>query len=229
MQLPVRRELQALVLDTLAPALEAVGFSHRKPMDFVRPVDEDLAQVVSVQVTGHGSQTFTSFTLNLAIFVPEFFRVRGKPVPDRTPGAEDCHGSARSGRIVPRRSDEREFWYDLGNDGLNLHLRAAEYAAAGYDPQQPATLRALLRSDLSAHVVPFLAPLRSRRQLLHAYRATKVFEASQFEWLVLELAAGELDAARSRFQSGLADRQHVCDWAQQAYRVDLRAPASGLP
>ncbi len=222
--MPLQRELDAIVTDTMTPTLSALGFSHRRPMDFLRMINEGLVQILSVQVSAHASPTFTSFTLNVGFFAPEFFEIRGLSVPDRIPEADACHCSGRLGSIVPKRSS-REFWYDLGNDGVNLRLRSDEYATAGYDPQKPWTLRALINSDLEMYVAPFLEPLRDRRQLLDACREKRVLFPSAFELLALMLATGETGAACRLFQTALADRQRVWEWSVEKYQVDLRTRA----
>jgi len=111
--MPVRRELDAIVADTMPPVLEGAGFSRRS-RDFLRLADDRIVQVLSVQTSQHSTQTLVSWTYNLGVYIP-----------DATPDASGCYLHIRLQTLCPERGGGSETWYDLGDDGFALGLRPA--------------------------------------------------------------------------------------------------------
>jgi hypothetical protein len=220
MKLPVSKELKAIVKDTLTPVFSAAGYTHRGTEDYLCPASEDLVRVVSLQQTSHPSQTFTSFTLNLGVFDPIASRLAGHR-PATVPSATGGLCSLSVAALFPERKGAREFWYDLGTDGLNLQLRGDQYRSAGYDPTRPASLRSLLRADLEGHVLPFMQRLGDRRSTLEAIRARPEFRATTFALLALEVSCGEVAAARKSYQRWQTPPPQVRPYVLEHFAIDL--------
>ena len=221
MQLPVRRELDAIVADTMTPVLEGAGFS-RRGRDFLRLADDRIVQVLSVQTSQHSTQTFVSWTYNLGAYIPELLEIRGHARPDATPDASGCHLHIRLQTLCPERGGGSETWYDLGDDGFALHLRSDTYRELDYDPRRADTVRTRVRADLVELVIPFFDHTRSWRDWIAFLRGPSGQEASAFEHLVLALLTDDLASARTIYRETFRARPEVRSYVQRRFGVDLQ-------
>jgi hypothetical protein len=218
--MPVSRELTALIRDTIKPCLGTHGFSHRGH-DFLRPVEDRLVHVVSVQRSEHNSPTHVSWTLNIAVFAPELREVRGFPPADRVPDASECFMSIRIAYLLPSDGVKSEFWYELGTDGLRK-APSLDPLCSRYDPLSPESVRRVVRRDLEEAVVPHLDKIPSREALYQWYQElAKSHRAGPLDQIALELALGKIDEARRTWRASLADRPDVREYAKRRFGVDL--------
>lgn len=220
MKLPVRRELDAIIADTMTPALEGVGFS-RRGHDFLRLADDHVVQVLSVQTSQRSTETLVSWTYNLGGYIPELLEIRGIARPDATPDASGCFLHIRLQTLCPDRGGGTETWYDLGDDGAALLLRAATYRELGYDPRRADTVRRRVRADLVELVVPFFDRARSWRDWYALVCGPNGHEASAFEHLVLALLTDDLASARTTYRATFRGRPEVRRYVRQRFGVDL--------
>jgi hypothetical protein len=221
MRIPVSKELKAVIEDTLAPCLKSHGFS-RRGNDFLRPVEDQLVQVVSVQKSQYSSAAHVSWTLNIAVFAPELAEIRGFLPAEKTPAASGCFLSVRVADLLPREGVEREFWYELGSDGFAELLEVEpDRLRARYSPLKPDTLRRVLRADLEEAVLPHLDAVRNRQALYQFSRSGRCPMAGPLDWIALELALGKHDEARNTWRTHLPDRKDVKEYAQARFGVSL--------
>lgn len=209
MRLPVVNELAALVEDTMAPCLEKHGFS-RRGSDFLRPVEDQLVQVISVQSSQYDSATYARWTLNIAVHAPELREIRGFPPADETPDASGCWMSIRVADLLPREGMIQELWYQLGSDGIREALELP-----------PDTVRQIVKSDLERAVIPHLETIRNREALYRFSRSGKCPSAGPLDWIALELALGKHDEARTSWRTNLPDRMDVKRYARARFGVDF--------
>lgn len=220
MQLPISKELDNLVEATMVPCLKAAGFSRRAD-DFIRPIEDGLAQVISIQTSDNNSDTHVRWTLNIAVFAPELLAIRGRPIPDIVPAAHDCFLYWRIARLLPKDESPHEFWYELGTDGVREKL--GWKLQERYDPMNVASTRQVVRTDLEQILIPHLDSIQNRQEFYHLVKSGMAPMAGPLDWIALELELGLFDQGCRTWKEHLPTFEKVKNYAKARYGIDLQA------
>lgn len=121
----LQRTIDAIIGESLHPALKAKGFKKRG-RTFIRTL-EARADLISVRTSPHDYDLNGSFTIVLGIYFEELARLlEGEPPRDGAPRVRDCVLTTNIGLLMPQRM---EHWWDviLGED---THKSAIDLSAA---------------------------------------------------------------------------------------------------
>jgi hypothetical protein len=134
-----------IIKDGFTEILKPLGFK-KKGNNFYRNL-EQIGHVVNVQKTVWGTKEKTNFSINVGVFVPEFwmvyFNFHNKEIPD-FPLAVDCLINKRIGAI----RNDRDIWFEVSNE-----------------TDEPA-LRTEIRRNVKEYILPYLEKFDSRENLL---------------------------------------------------------------
>lgn len=108
--------LNKLVKDSLQPKLKAHGF-RKKALSWNRSRGEFI-DVVTVQEAGHSTAEEIVFTVNIGLFVPEFFRIIWGKECNAFATEADCLIRLRLGDLIQGKlyGDSKDQWWTLSNE-----------------------------------------------------------------------------------------------------------------
>ena len=177
MKTEAERKFDHIVKEAFTKTLKPLGFK-KKGNNFYLSLEE-LGHLINIQKSAHYSKSHIHYTINIGIFLPEFwlayFNYHNERVP-KYPTAPDCAASARIGNL----RNLGDLWFDIDEDTDDIEMIIE------------------MEENLNDYILPFFQRIQSKKQFLSRMEADEI-TLPPFGKLIVYAELKETAKAREEF------------------------------
>jgi len=175
-----------VVKDCFQKTLKPLGFKKRGNNFYLQL--SELGQIIHIQKSSYGTKSEISFTINIGIFIPEYFLAYytyTTEIPDY-PTEPSCAVRQRIGKL----RGENDLWYTI-NDNTNEH-----------------TLLTQMQENLSLFILPYFSKTATKELFIQALD-TMQFNLSILGKLILYGELKEFEKARKEYDTVVRENASI--------------------
>jgi hypothetical protein len=176
-------KFDSVIKEGFQDLLKPLGFKKKANNFYLQP--DTIGQIINVQKSRWGNKDSISFTINVGIFVPEYWlkvhNVSNKELP-AYPTETQCLIRKRIGDL---REDQHDTWYDINERT---------------DEQQ---LISEMRNNLTGIILPYFSRLSSREKILQELDSADVM-MPPLEKLIVYGELEQFDKAKREYEQLLS-------------------------